>query len=101
LKSVLARWGNTSQKTQKTDETDETKEDLLHLIRFMCQTWAMIDEWAYENSTMDSIGIYPVIQGSSNQILLRKIGSQPFDKSRLQRTIKYMLNETTKNNHHP
>jgi hypothetical protein len=92
LKAVLARWGNTSQ------QTDETKEDLLHLIRFMCQTWAMIDEWAMETATMDTIGTYPLVQGTSNQISLRKIGSQPFDKTRLQRAIKYMLDNKTKDN---
>jgi hypothetical protein len=56
-------------------------EDLQHLVRFMCKMWVAIDEWASMwNEAMET---YPMIQGTRNQMNLREIAAQPYDKKRV------------------
>jgi hypothetical protein len=63
--------------------------DLPHLVRFLCQTWAEIDDWACRECG-EAITSYPVIQGTANQLALRRIGVQPFDSSRLRPAVRLM-----------
>ena len=70
-------------------------EQLKHLSRFMCETWAAIDKWAYANMTADQLGQYPVIQGTSNQINRSRVGQQKYDNSEIMPAVKAMLEERT------
>ena len=63
--------------------------EVLDLVRFMCATWSDIDKWAY--TTGDSIMQYPVIQGTSNQIKLARIGEQKYDTKNIPAAVKWML----------
>lgn len=67
--------------------------EVLDLIRFMCQTWAAIDVWAYANMTVEALGKYPVIQGTSNQISLMRIGEQTYDKAAIGEAVQWMLSQ--------
>lgn len=75
--------------------TDCTQEaippEALDLIRFLCSTWSEVDQWAYKNADGDALCQYPVIQGTRNQVDLRRIGEQPFDKSNLRKAVDWML----------
>jgi hypothetical protein len=63
---------------------------VLDLTRFMCATWNEIDKWAYTVGG-EAIMTYPVIQGSSNQISLRKIGEQTIENKNIPVAVKWML----------
>jgi hypothetical protein len=64
-------------------------EDLQHLIRFMCGTWVAIDEWASMFS--EAMDTYPMIQGTRNQMNLREIAAQSYDKRRVAFGVQLML----------
>jgi hypothetical protein len=63
---------------------------VLDLLRFMCATWAEIDEWAYKHCDADALGHYPVVQGTGNQIKLRRIGEQPHDTTNIHNAVEWM-----------
>lgn len=63
--------------------------EVLDLVRFMCATWTDIDKWAY--TTGDAIMQYPVIQGTSNQINLMRIGEQKHDTKNIPAAVKWLL----------
>jgi hypothetical protein len=67
----------------------EVAEDLQHLIRFMCRTWVAIDEWASMFS--EAMDTYPMIQGTRNQMNLREIAAQSYDKKRVALGVQLML----------
>ncbi len=62
---------------------------VLDLTRFMCKTWAEIDNFVYKNCT--NLGEYPVIQGTSNQFNLAKIGNQKVDNKFIHSGVKWFL----------
>ena len=64
-------------------------EDLQHLIRFMCRTWVAIDEWASMFS--EAMDTYPMIQSTRNQMNLREIAAQSYDKKRVALGVQLML----------
>lgn len=64
--------------------------EVLDLLRFMCATWVQIDEWAHEHVKGDAIMNYPVIQGTGNQMRLRRIGRQPYDSKALHVAAEWM-----------
>ena len=68
--------------------------EILDLVRFMCQTWDEIDQWAYKDA-VSAIGTYPVIQGTRNQLSLKAIGRQDFDPERLHAAVRWMLDNHT------
>lgn len=72
------------QKAMKCDE-------VLDLLRFMCETWSEIDKWAYENVDDVALSKYPVIQGTSRQIRLINIGAQKYNASNIDSAIKWVL----------
>ena len=72
--------------------TIEQQQAVIDLARFMCETWAEIDKWAYENVAGDVLAKYPVIQGTSNQINLMRIGQQQYDKANISKAVKWLLN---------
>lgn len=69
--------------------------ELLDLLRFMCQTWAKIDEWAYAHVEPDSLIHYPVVQGTRNQIDLRRIGEQNYDVTNIRKAVDWILKQET------
>ena len=71
--------------------------EVLDLVRFMCATWAEIDDWACENVCLkcENILRYPVIQGIRNGINLRQIGKQEHDSKRVAKAVQWMLNQVT------
>ena len=64
--------------------------EVLDLMRFMCATWTDIDKWAHKNMTAESIGDYPQIQGTSNQINLQRIGEQKYSAKNLNKAVEWM-----------
>ena len=64
--------------------------EVLDLLRFMCNTWTDIDKWAHKNMTVNSLGDYPQIQGTSNQINLHRIGEQPYNIKNLNFAVEWM-----------
>jgi len=64
--------------------------EVLDLVRFMCDTWVSVDKWAHKNMTAESLGDYPQIQGTSNQINLQRIGEQQHNTENLHKAIEWM-----------
>lgn len=79
-----------SELSERPVEDDVMPPELLDLVRFMCATWAKIDAWAYEHCDGDALMRYPVVQGTSNQIRLQRIGEQPYDAANLHRAVEWM-----------
>lgn len=77
-------------KAQAVPETHVVvPKGVLDLTRFMCKTWAEIDNFVYKNCT--NLGEYPVIQGTSNQFNLAKIGNQKVDHNAIHSAVKWFL----------
>ena len=66
-------------------------EEIVDLLRFMCETWSEIDTWAYKYCDGDALGRYPVIQGSRNQIDLKTIGQQDYNIKNIRNAVDWML----------
>ena len=92
LRAAISRYGTTHPRPIPVAEgagVGVRDSDLPHLVRFLCQTWAEIDDWACRECG-EAITSYPVIQGTANQLALRRIGVQPFDSSRLRPAVRLM-----------
>ena len=76
---------------------DELREDyknllpVLDLVRFLAQTWDQIDQFVYQHCDGEALMHYPVVQGTANQVKLRKIGQQKYDPMKLRQAGEYLL----------
>jgi hypothetical protein len=70
-------------------------EEMLDLVRFMCETWSEIDNWAYETAPRNSIVHYPVIQGTENQMKIRSIGEQKYNTSNITKAVEWLTETGT------
>ena len=73
---------------------EQIPQEVLCLLRFMCETWAVIDDWAYTIES-EEISRYPIIQGLMNQVNIRKIANQEYDAKNIDAGIKWMLDNAT------
>ncbi len=71
-------------------ESDAIPHEVMDLVRFMCVTWSKIDAWAYKHCDGDALMHYPVVQGTSNQIRLQRIGEQPHDAANIRKAVEWM-----------
>lgn len=86
----LLRSEQEKSKAQAVPETHiVVPKGVLDLTRFMCKTWAEIDNFVYKNCT--NLGEYPVIQGTSNQFNLAKIGNQKADNKSIHSAVMWFL----------
>lgn len=76
-----------------SDVTISVPVEVLDLLRFMCATWDDIDTWAHKSSSENSIGDYPQIQGTSNQINLKRIGEQEHSTDNLHKAVEWMRSQ--------
>lgn len=76
--------------TAKEGDTSEPKEVLLDLIRFLAKAWADTDDFVHQYCGPDALVHYPVVQGTANQMALRKIAGQPYDPTNVARAIKWL-----------
>ena len=74
-----------------TTPQPQVPEEVLDLARFMCAAWDEVDKWAYRHCDGDTLVKYPVMQGTRNQLNLRRIGEQPYDLKRVGVTVKWMI----------
>ena len=65
--------------------------EVLDLVRFLSQTWVAIDGFVYNHCDSNALIKYPVIQGTRNQMNLRKISEQPYDAGKLRTAVEWML----------
>lgn len=72
-------------------ENEQIPEEILDLTRFLCRLYNDIDNFVYSNCTGEQIGKYPVVQGTRNQLNLRKIGQQEYKKENIQKAVEWML----------
>lgn len=75
-------------------ESPVATDEVGHLVRFLANTWAQIDDFVYENCNDDQLAQYPVIQGTANQIRIRQIGGRPYENGQVAKGIKLMLSAT-------
>jgi hypothetical protein len=62
------------------------------LIRFLAAAWDGADKWIWENAShLDAIDNYAMVQGTSNQINLRRIGEQECDNEKIRAAVDEML----------
>lgn len=69
---------------------DVIPQEVLDLVRFMCATWDKIDLFVFQNCEGDALMQYPVIQGISNHLRLRRIGQQPHDAANICKAVEWM-----------
>lgn len=65
--------------------------EMLDLVRFLAETWNKIDAFVYEYCSGDALMKYPVVQGTRNQMDLRRIGGQQYSKKNLRKAVDWML----------
>jgi len=65
--------------------------ELLDLACFLAETWSKVDEFVSAHCNSDALIDYPVIQGTKNQIALRKIGSQKYNPANIRRAMEFLL----------
>lgn len=65
--------------------------EVLDVVRFLAETWVAIDEFVYKNCDGEALMHYPVVQGTRNQINLKKIGEQQYDPARLKAGVEWLL----------
>jgi len=79
-------------KAQKTAiEAREIPVEILDLVRFLANTWTEIDAFVYEHCDGEALMKYPVIQGTRNQINLKKIGEQSYNLKKIREAVEWML----------
>lgn len=66
-------------------------ERLEDFNRFMCSTWVDIDKWAHDNIDSLSLGSYPQIQGTKNQLNLGEIARQKCNEKNINQGVAIML----------
>jgi len=64
--------------------------EVLDLVRFMCATWTEVDRFVHQHCDGDALMHYPVVQGTSNQIRLQRIGEQPADAANIRKAVEWM-----------
>lgn len=72
------------------DQDETIPPEVLDLVRFMCATWAEIDRFVYQHCDCDALANYPVVQGTSNQIRLLRIGEQPYNAANIHKAAEWM-----------
>lgn len=65
--------------------------EVLDVVRFLAETWAEVDAFVYKHCDGEALMHYPVVQGTRNQIKLKKIGGQQYDPSRLKAGVDWLL----------
>lgn len=65
--------------------------EVLDVVRFLAETWAEVDAFVYKHCDGEALMHYPVVQGSRNQINLKKIGEQKYDPARLRSGVEWLL----------
>ncbi|MEE8327372.1 MAG: hypothetical protein V3R32_01075, partial [Nitrosomonadaceae bacterium] len=69
---------------------DEAKD----LIRFLAYAWSGADSFVWENATaIAAISEYPMVQGTPNQLRLKKIGEQKINYDNVAIAVEAMLTD--------
>ena len=71
--------------------------EVLDLVRFLAATWDEIDRWAYAECGGSALMKYPVVQGTRNQIAMRRIGEQPHNTRNIHKAVDWMLSYSEDN----
>ena len=64
-------------------------EEAHDVIRFLAKTWTAIDKFVYKHCN-NSLLHYPVVQGTANQVRLKRIGKQPYSQKNVSKAISYI-----------
>jgi len=54
--------------------------DVENALRFMTKLWSEIDAWAYQHVCGDALAHYPVVQGTTQQMALKRLARMPIDE---------------------
>lgn len=71
--------------------SNEIPAEVLDLVRFLADAWSEVDSWAYKHGSPEALSLYPVIQTTSNQLKLARIGRQPYNTKNLKLAVEWML----------
>lgn len=74
-------------------ELESERDSIKDLAVFMCRTWKSIDDFVYANCNGDQLMKYPVIQGTSNQFRLARVGGLKYDKLKIPFAVDALLKE--------
>lgn len=92
-KMVSVKISTESLRGNKNNESQVIPAEILDLVRFLAETWVDIDKFVYANCDGDSLANYPIVQGTTNQINLTKIGNQKYSLENLREAINWMLKQ--------
>lgn len=70
--------------------------EVLDLVRFLAQTWNLLEKTRFEAIKQENVKDFlilhwPVVQGTTNQLNLEKIGKQKYDSKKLHKAVEWML----------
>lgn len=84
----------------KVEKLGNENDHLKTLCRFLAQTHTQWHKIIFKNLSISPelladylINNLPMIQGTQNQLNIKKIGDQEYDKNMLHKAVKMMLNE--------
>jgi len=82
-----------SERSETNAEVDRVviPDEVLDLVRFLAETWDDIDQFVYKHCDGEALMKYPVVQGTRNQIDLKRIGEQQYSKENLRKAVDWML----------
>lgn len=79
----------------KLGETDELMpKEVLDLVRFLASLYNDIDKCVYEHGDSDLLMKYPVVQGTANQLKLKRIGEQEYSNKTIHTGVEFMLSNS-------
>jgi len=89
-KSILEYLEAIGKYNNTIDTKKDIPEEVLDLLRFMCETYLTIDKFVLENCDTEALLKYPVLQGTYNKINIQAIGKQPYDKKNIKIAVEWM-----------
>lgn len=88
-REVLTIWAS------KLGETHELMpKEVLDLVRFLASLYNDIDKCVYEHGDSDLLMKYPVVQGTANQLKLKRIGEHEYSNKTIHTGVEFMLSNS-------
>lgn len=87
--SDLQQWASTLGETHEL-----MPKEVLDLVRFLASLYNDIDKCVYEHGDSDLLMKYPVVQGTANQLKLKRIGEQEYSNKTIHTGVEFMLSNS-------
>lgn len=72
---------------EEREQLEAQLTDSRQLIGLLALAWKESDDWSHRHFTVENCGDYPMVQGTSNQLALRKLAIDKVDSIAVRRAI--------------